>query len=191
MKTVVGKTSVLATMVCVLFLGAFVASARADSLDFTCGLGGCGGTVTFATSGSFVTSASASNITNVVQILGGNFLGESFTLAFDTGAGTISLTGNSGDTLSGTFSGFGFSGCTTLECAIAAGATWNSLSSGVQTALGTTTGLDIALVGWSRSNGAADSVDISVLAVPEPSSLALLGSGLLAIGGILRRRLHG
>lgn len=190
MKRVVWNTSLLATIVCVLFLGAFVASARADSLDFIPGPGGLSGTVTFATSGSTVTSASATSITNVIQNLGGHFAGELFTLAFDTGAGTISLTGSSGDTLSGTFSGFG-SGCTTLECAIATGVTWNSLSSGVQSALGTTTGLDIAFVGWRSSTGAADSVDISVLPAPEPSSLALLGSGLLAIGGILRRRLRG
>lgn len=188
MKRTMGCQVTVLVMLC---LGIFVATARADNLDFQCGTGGsfCAGTVTFSATGTgsgAVTSASTPSITNVVEAFL-HFPGNTFTLAFNTTAGTMSLTHMS-DTLSGTFSGFG-SFCSSLQCAITASVFWDSLSPSVQAALGAPQGIDVATIGWDRATGAVTSVDISITPIPEPSSLALFGTGLIGIAGLIRRKL--
>jgi hypothetical protein len=62
----------------------------------------------------------------------------------------------------------------------------------VQAQLGTSTGTDSGFVIYLNKTGAAQSVDVlitpNVSPTPEPASMLLVGSGLLAIGGLLRRR---
>jgi hypothetical protein len=183
MKRTIGCQVTVLVMLC---LGIFVATARADNLDFQCGTGGsfCAGTVTFS---GTVTSASATSITNVVEAFN-HFPGKTFTLAFNTGLGTMSLNSGSGDTLSGTFSSFG-SFCGSVECSITVSVFWDTLSASVAAALGAPQGIDLAHIGWNRDTGAVTSVDISITPIPEPSSLALFGTGLIGIAGLIRRKL--
>jgi hypothetical protein len=62
----------------------------------------------------------------------------------------------------------------------------------VQKQLGTSTGMDSGFVIYLTSTRDAQSVDVLITPrispTPEPASMLLVGSGLLAIGGLLRRR---
>jgi hypothetical protein len=92
------------------------------------------------------------------------------------------------DTASGTIGSFG-SFCSSLQCSITAQVFWGSLSPSFQAALGAPQGIDVAAIGWDRGTGAVTSVDISITPIPEPSSLALFGTGLIGIAGLIRRKL--
>jgi hypothetical protein len=69
-------------------------------------------------------------------------------------------------------------------------ADWPSLPSAVQAFLGSLTGVDSGFAIDLNSTGKAMSVDFLISPTPEPTGMLLMGTGLLAIGGLLRKRLQ-
>lgn len=161
------------------------------NVDFFCSLGGstaCTGSVAQA-----ATNFSTSGIT-VFNDSGPFMSSVPFTLAFNTATGLISIDGSgmyTGVNLIGKIISFAssFGGSTTDFSLVA---DWPTLPAAVQKQLGTSTGMDSGFVIYLTGTGAAQSVDVLITPrispTPEPASMLLVGSGLLAIGGLLRRR---
>ena len=160
-------------------------SAKADNVDFTCSLSStshCTGTV--VTSG---VNHSSTGI-DVFNDSGPYNASVPFTLAFDTATGAISIDGTGiyvGEDLIGHITASTF-----LPGVVSFTADWPTLPAAVQAKLGTPTGLDGGSVIYLKTGiPAAQSVDVLITPTPEPGSLLLLGSGLVGIGGFLRRKL--
>lgn len=176
MRFLEGLSRLLLIGLTLLVVTFFAQAAKADTIDFACGgAQTCTGTVVqsganFSTSGIGVSAS---------------FESDPFTLAFDTGAGTISL--SEGGTmefvgtitnLSATTSG----GLTTLDL----GVDWTSLPSDVSGNQGITPFPSGSVVSIAFG-GSATSVDVPIV-TPEPSAPLLLSSGLVGLGLLLKRR---
>jgi hypothetical protein len=115
-----------------------------------------------------------------------------FMLAFDTATGTISIDGTgifAGQDLVGHI--ISFSNTTGLTSSgFLFIAVWPSLPSAVQTFMGSLGGVDMGFVIYTSSSRNAQSVDVLISPTPEPTGMLLMGTGLLAIGGLLRKRLQ-
>ncbi len=183
-------------VVALIALVGYAPSAKADDppVLFGCDSVGalapaCSGTVTGT--GPF----SSSNI-KIFNLTGQYVITDTFTLSFNTNTGTISMTDGT-NTLTGTIlsSGFGPAGFGSGLDSISMAVSWTSLPTAVCAAGGNTapcagTGVftDVTFQ-INPDTGTVEVVHIAITPIPEPGSLALFGSGLVVMGGILRRKI--
>lgn len=173
-----------------LALGTFVPEARATQLDFGCNVSTCTGSV--SVSGGDYSTGGIGLTNNDSSTPSGWGLNSAWTLAFDTTAKTINLNGGSLGTLSGIIQAFTVTpgnGDATLAIQVL----WNTLPSAVVTFFGGATSASdlttVLYIGSTTSGGSANNLGLIMFPTPEPASLILLGSGLLALGVSLRKKL--
>ncbi|MHB8525012.1 MAG: PEP-CTERM sorting domain-containing protein [Candidatus Acidiferrales bacterium] len=168
---------------CLMVLALYAPQAKATPTDFQCGLA-CG-TVTVNGGNYSSTGITVTALNFALPGFGSDETGQSFSIAFDTSAKTISITDTSdGDaTLSGNIvSVQSASGEITLNVMFTTPAGFQSAA---------TLHFDLAggtSCGTGCTNYTAFSVDVPVTPTPEPASLLLMGTGLLGLGGAVRRR---
>lgn len=179
---------ILPVVVVLLYAMVSVPTASADNiLDFACsGTAACNGTI-----GSFVgnwgiTNYDSTGITLYQGVGSGPYSPTTpFNLTFNTGTAAISLVSGS-QTLSGYISSFGtFSGNSTKDLWLTA--EWTNLTPEAQAFLDSTIGADSGFLIYLNSSSAVSSADITITA-PEPASLLFLGTGLLALGALIKSK---
>jgi hypothetical protein len=171
---------------CLFIFTLLVPRANAGSIQFECGAPAsnpCTGTVSSTGGLGFTTGGIG---------MQSSFDGtEEFTTTFTTnssGTGSISVSAADGNSLSGNIVGTShsaFGGQQTLTFDV----DWTSLSAGVQTALGASSGIGQSVVQFKTSSTAAVSayLNINSSPTPEPSTLLLLASGIFGVALASRR----
>jgi hypothetical protein len=200
----INRVLLLAALVLALPFAAFAGS----SVDFT----NSGGTLSGTNSGLTLTG---STLIAANGLGGGLITGNLGTVSFSTGAlstgtqkmggtfaagGTFSITGNgTGGIPNGVIFNGSFTGPVTWTLVTLANGTHNYTLTGsligTWYAGGTVNGASVQLTintGHAFFNGqtTVSSGDTNFTTVPEPGTLSLLGAGLIAVGGVVRRKVQ-
>lgn len=163
--------------------------------------------VMFVASSAFANSVSSLNITGFNQPSFA-ITGTSFTFTSTTGTANCDISGTLDSTCQ--FSNFSGKNWTSLtisisgnstqgpftcaakgpfdSCSVNANGTQVSFFGGPGIGATSMRNFQLSLIGWSP--GTQFNVTAGTATVPEPSSLMLLGSGLVAMGGVVRRKLN-
>ena len=159
-------------------------NARANEVVLGCS----GGFVLPCTGGGITNSgpnySTSSNIPLVET--SGPSTSDVFSFTFDTSTGNATIS-NISQTLLGTILSFSVSGGGSTKV-LTLNILWNSLPSAFVTFLGTPTGNDVTTANFNLKSGAVVGSSVNIDPTPEPATLALLGSGLVLMGGFLRRK---
>ena len=174
------RTLVFSTLLILAVFALASSPAKADNIDFSCGSGTCSGTV-MASGGNF--STTGIGVTSGTTILGEG--ADTFSLVFDTSTGSIQILENGVVDFAGTITNFTSSssgGLTNLQLNV----NWTTIPGDVNGNTGTTPICCNSVISIQTNGGtlSAWSVDVPITTtfVPEPSSLLLLGAGLLLLG---------
>lgn len=178
---------------CVALLGFCASSARADTINFGCNNQAQCGSTTIISLGGGQFKTAPSGISLTLASGPAALVGTAWILAFNTTT--------SGDNISITNGSVTLHGRITTSTPVGGGPTvltlnvaWDILPDGgpnsFQTFLGTPTGIDATAITFDAGGNVTGTTSV-IFPTPEPASLALLGSGLVMVGGFLRRRLRG
>ena len=182
-------------LLCLLALASFVPATHAGNVNFSCSgnsatpvFNQCSGTVTVNGPADWVSDGTGITVWNTNGPFGTIGSPSLLTLTFDTGAGWIIIT-DGAETLVGAITSItSGAGSTTANINIIA--TWDlSAAPSVAAQLGTPGGLDNANITIQTTAGnQVTDVSITITPTPEPTTMILFGSGLLAGAGYLRRK---